>query len=103
MDQEPDSPFDNIESAQQFVELLFDAIEEARREVEADAAQPQSERRQQALQLVSYNLAKLSLHMGTSRRILNDLRSLRRLLYQERGAPEQEEDPPEAAGAAGGE
>jgi hypothetical protein len=101
VDQEPESPFDNIESAQQFVELLFDAIEEARREVEADAAQPQSERRQQALQLVSYNLAKLSLHMGTSRRILNDLRSLRRLLYQERGL--QEEEPPEAAEAAGGE
>ena len=38
----------------------------------------------EALQLVSYNLAKLTLHITTSRRILNDLRTLRRLLLAER-------------------
>ncbi len=83
---EAETPFENIESAQEFVELLAEAIEEARREVEEEVARqtPEDDRRMQALQLVSYNLAKLSLHMGTSRRILNDLRSLRRLLYQER-------------------
>ena len=43
------------------------------------------------MQLVSYNLAKLALHMGTSRRILNDLRTLRRLFLQERGLKEEEE------------
>ena len=84
MDYEPETPFENIESAQEFVELLAESIEEARRDVEGEIARPQPDRRMQALQLVSYNLAKLSLHMGTSRRILNDLRSLRRLLYQER-------------------
>ncbi len=87
---QPESPFENIESALQFVELLCDAIEESRREIEEASAEPQSDRRQQALQLVSYNLAKLALHMGTSRRILNDLRTLRRLFLQERGAREDE-------------
>jgi len=93
VDTEPESPFENIESALQFVELLCDAIEE----IEQASAEQQSERRQQALQLVSYNLAKLALHMGTSRRILNDLRTLRRLFLQERGLKEEEEQG-EAAG-----
>jgi hypothetical protein len=90
VDDQQETPFENIESAQQFVELLCDAIDEARREVEAEVGRPQPERRLQALQLVGYNLAKLSIHMGTSRRILNDLRTLRRLLYQERGSREEE-------------
>ena len=106
MEQKPESPFENLESAQQFVDLLCEAIEETRREIELDSAQPQPDRRQKALQLVSYNLAKLALHMGTSRRILNDLRTLRRLFFQERGArdgePEAEAaDAADAAGAAG--
>lgn len=84
MSHEPETPFENIESAQEFVELLAEAIEEARQDVEADIGRPQPERRMQALQLVSYNLAKLSQHIGTSHRILNDLRTLRRLLLQER-------------------
>jgi len=88
---EPETPFDNIESARQFVELLCETIEEARAEVEQELGRTQPERRVQALQLVAYNLAKLSVHMTTSRRLLNDLRTLRRLLYQERAsAPESE-------------
>jgi hypothetical protein len=94
---QPETPFENIESSQQFVELLCEVIEEARREVETEVTRAQPERRMQALQLVSYNLAKLSLHMGTCRRILNDLRTLRRLLYQERTSPEEEQT--ESAGA----
>ncbi len=87
MGYEPETPFDSIESAQQFVELLSEAIEEARREVDEEISRvgaAGAERRKQALQLVAYNLAKLSWHMTTSRRILNDLRSLRRLLLNER-------------------
>jgi phospholipid N-methyltransferase len=82
-----ETPFDNIESAQQFVELLIEAIEESRRDVDADIARTESnrsERQKQALQLVSDNLAKLSHHMTTSHRILNDLRTLRRMLLEER-------------------
>jgi hypothetical protein len=84
--------FDNIESAQEFVDLLAEAIEESRREVESEIGREQPDRRMQALQLVSYNLAKLSLHITTSRRILNDLRTLRRLLYQERLAEKEAAD-----------
>ena len=83
----PETPFDNIESAQQFEELLIEAIEESRADVEADIARAESnlsERQKQALQLVSDTLAKLNDHMTTSRRILNDLRTLRRMLLEER-------------------
>src|SRR5258706_14483405 len=79
-----ETPFDNIESSHQYVSLLVNAIDEARREVEEEIAVSMTEgesaeRRKEALQIVAYNLAKLSLHIKTSGRILNDLRSLRRL------------------------
>jgi len=82
-----ETPFDNIESAQEFVELLIETIEESRRDVDADIALSEgngSGRSKKALQLVSANLAKLSQYMTNSRRILNHLRTLRRLLLQER-------------------
>lgn len=82
-----ETPFDSIEDSHEYVGLLAEALEEARRDVEADIAVAEGEgadRRKQALQLVAYNLAKLSLHITTSRRILNDLRTLRRLLLAER-------------------
>jgi hypothetical protein len=81
-----ETPFDTIESAQQFIELLIEAIDESRRDVDADIAlreSNRSKRSKQALQLVSANLAKLSQYMTTSRRILNHLRTLRRLLLEE--------------------
>ena len=87
MSYDPETPFDSIEGSQEYVALLAEAIAEAREEVDADIAQAitdGAERRKDALQLVSYNLAKLSLHITTSRRILNDLRTLRRLLLAER-------------------
>jgi hypothetical protein len=83
----PETPFHNIESAQQYVELLIEAIEESKRDVNADIARAEIsrlERQERALQLVSNGLMKLSQHMTTSLRILNDLRTLRRLLLQER-------------------
>jgi hypothetical protein len=94
---QPETPFDSVESAQQFVELLAEAIEEARGEVDADLEIPQAERRLEALRLVSFKLSRLSLHMAASRRLLNDLRTLRRLLLAERDA---ESDPPGEEGQA---
>jgi hypothetical protein len=44
----------------------------------------QESRRVEALRLVLYKLDKLEHHITASRRLLNDLRSLRRLLLQER-------------------
>ncbi len=99
MDYTPDTPFDNIESAQQFVELLSEAIEEARREVDADCLIEQRERQLQALQLVSFKLNKLAGHISAAHRLLNDLRTLRRLLLGERSL-EMGEEPPEEAGRA---
>jgi len=87
MSYRPETPFDNIESAEQFVELLIGAIEESKRDVDAEIALSEgncSGRSKKARQLVSDNLAKLSQHMTTSRRILNHLRTLRRLLLYER-------------------
>ncbi len=81
----PETPFDHIESAHQYVDLLAEAIEETRRDIDVELESAEGgERRRKALLLVSYNLSKLSSHMRTSRRILNDLRTLRRLLLTER-------------------
>lgn len=82
-----ETPFDNIESSHEYVSLLAEAIEEAQLEVEADmalAVADNATRRREALQLVSFNLSKLKSQMSSSRRILNDLRTLRRLLLDER-------------------
>lgn len=89
---EPETPFDSIEGSHEYVAMLADAIAEARRDVEAEilaAERDGADRRKKALLLVSYNLAKLNLHINTSRRILNDLRTMRRLLLSERGHPSE--------------
>ena len=100
MSEKAETPFDNIEGSHEYVALLAEAVDEARRDVEADIAAADrdgAERRKQALLLVSYNLAKLNLHITAGRRILNDLRTLRRLLLAERGL-EVEDDTAETAG-----
>jgi hypothetical protein len=98
----PETPFDDIEGSHEYVRLLAEAVDEARRDVEAEIAtaeQDRADRRKEALLLVSYNLAKLNLHITSSRRILNDLRSLRRLLLAERGVVGDEGDRAEVATA----
>ena len=89
-----ETPFDNIEGSHEYVRMLAEAVNEARRDVEeeiAAAERDRADRRKEALLLVSYNLAKLNLHITSSRRILNDLRSLRRLLLAERGLPAEDQ------------
>ena len=96
------TPFDTIESAQDYIDLLLKAIEDTRREVGADlrmSAGPGGERRAQALQLVALNLNKLSSHVTKSRRTLNDLRTLRRLLLEERKPLPEPELESKVAGA----
>jgi hypothetical protein len=104
-----ETPFDSIEGSHEYVALLAEALDEARREVEAEIAaadRDSADRRKEALLLVAFNLAKLNLHITSSRRILNDLRSLRRLLLAERSlpTPERSQSPQEDArvAAAGG-
>jgi hypothetical protein len=77
------TPFDSVESAQHFVALLAEAIAEARAEIKVDtaAATAASAARQvEALHLVEHKLSQLAAHVHASRRILNDLKMLRRLL-----------------------
>jgi hypothetical protein len=97
-----ETPFDNIENSHHYVALLSDAIAEAQADVDAQVAlavAEKAERRLEALTLVSYNLTKLNSHITTSRRILNDLRSLRRLLLEERTLPYAVSDKTSGAGA----
>jgi len=86
---QPETPFENIEGALEYVNLLLAAIKEAQQEIEEEilrVADPHLERRKQALQLVSYKMTTLSSHISSSGRLLNDLRTLRRLLLEERQA-----------------
>ena len=94
MGHKAETPFDNIEGSHEYVRMLAEALDEARRDVETEIAaaeQDHADRRKEALLLVAYNLAKLNLHITSSRRILNDLRSLRRLLLAERGLHAEDE------------
>jgi hypothetical protein len=80
-------PFDSIESAHEFIVLLEGSIEDAIREVTQyakNAAANNDNRREQALDLALYKMGQLSSHMHKSRRVLNDLRTIRRLLFHER-------------------
>jgi hypothetical protein len=86
---QPETPFDNIESAREYVNQLLGATREAQGEIETEilrATDPQLARRQQALQLVKYKLNQLASHIAASHRVLNDLTKLRRLLLEARKA-----------------
>lgn len=88
MEQQPATPFDSIEGAQEYFRLLSETLAEAQRDVAGDiAAEADSQfpRRLEALRLVSFKLLKLEQHIRDGGRLLNDLRTLRRLLLQERG------------------
>jgi predicted nucleic acid-binding Zn-ribbon protein len=88
LSREFDHPFASIESAQEFLALLLDVVQDATQattndlQVEPDSAS----RRKDALRLVLYKLDKLEQHLSSSRRLLNDLRTLRRLLLDERAS-----------------
>jgi hypothetical protein len=78
--------FHSIESAHEYLGLLGEALEEAQHTIQEDidgltpVGGEDRARRLHALQLVSYKLDQLRHHVGASSRILNDLRTLRRLL-----------------------
>jgi hypothetical protein len=85
---EPETPFDSIEGAYQYVSLLSEAVGEARISIQQDAdiggRTKGAERRVEALRVVDYKLDQLGEHLAAMLRILNDLRTLRRLLLGER-------------------
>jgi hypothetical protein len=82
-----ETPFDSIENAQDYIHLLSEAVAEAKQDIHQDiviAKDAKLERRLQALQLVEFKLEKLNTYLKSSSRTLNDLRTLRRLLLEER-------------------
>ncbi len=86
----PETPFDNVDGAHEYVGLLLEAVGQARREVEEDREQARAElasRRLEALQIVAWKLTRLETQLQASHRLLNDLRRLRRLLLAEDAPP----------------
>lgn len=82
-----ETPFDSIESAHEYVALLVRQVAIVKAglaEDVADASVETAGRRLDALRLVDYKLTQLQEHLGAARRLLNDLRALRRLLLGER-------------------
>jgi hypothetical protein len=87
--------FDSIESAHDYIALLTEVVSDVKRDLEADSkagSRSQNPRRLDAIRLAMYNLDKLHRHMSASARILNDLRSIRRLLFEERRLTAQAAD-----------
>jgi len=86
----PETPFDNVDGAHEYVSLLLETVRQARGEVAQDLVEAQAERatrRLEALQLVAWKLERLETQLLASRHLLNDLRRLRRLLLGDEGAP----------------
>lgn len=72
MDYNFETPFDNIESAQEYLALLSQTLEEATANAEADIlgeTNSHTARRRDALRLVLYKLEKLEQHIKISRRL----------------------------------
>jgi len=88
------TPFESIEGAQEYLALLRETVEEARQTAQTDIAaetQSQNARHVDALRVVVYKLEKLDQHIKASCRLLNDLRTLRRLLLDERSVPAEQD------------
>lgn len=86
MNETSETPFHDIESALEYINLLLDAAQEAKEQVGGEllrAIEPKLDRRRQGLQLVIHKLTQLTSHLSASRRILGDLRMLRRILTSE--------------------
>jgi len=88
MTSEADNPFQTLESAHGFVGLLRTAVDDAYGAILEEIAMAQetsgAERRLDALRLVDHKLNKLRQNVLASLVLLNDLRTLRRLLNGER-------------------
>ena len=84
--------FDSIESVQDFMRILAETILEAKKDLDRDhqaAIKDGEERRATAIELALYQLKMLGVHVHKSRRTLNDLRTIRRLILNERQPVEQ--------------
>ena len=85
------NPFGSIESTYDYISLLGEALNDSRASILEDLAAGGTlapDRRQDALHLIKFKLDQLDGHITASRRILNDLRTLRRMLLGERQSPQ---------------
>ena len=88
------NPFDTIESTQEYMKLLDEVLEEIQGTTEEElkrivlADTMVIGRGVEAVHLLSYKLEQLRHHVQASSRILNDLRTMRRLLLGERKSSE---------------
>ena len=97
MDDDTSKPFESLESAHEYVGLLREVLDEAYIAILDDTAAAQeigAARRVEALRLVEHKLGLLRAHLLDSLILLNDLRTLRRLLLAERGKQPQSADSP---------
>lgn len=82
-----DRPFDTIESAQEFMNVLAATVLDVMKELNdarSQALKAREERRARAIELATFKLKMLGCYVHKSRRTLNDLRILRRLIMNER-------------------
>jgi hypothetical protein len=86
----PQNPFDTIESTHEYLRLLDEVLEEVQSTTEEELQRivltdtMVISRGVEAVHLLSYKIEQLRHHVKASSRILNDLRTLRRLLLGER-------------------
>jgi hypothetical protein len=86
-----DGPFDSIESAHDFMNLLAETIMIAITDLHRDhqiALREDQPRRARAIELALFKAKTLNCYVNKSRRTLNDLRTIRRLILNERMSPE---------------
>jgi hypothetical protein len=82
-----EQPFDSIESAHEYMSILATTTLEVLAELKQDrdhALHEGETRRAQAIDLAIFKLKMLGCHVHKSRRMLNDLRIIRRLILNER-------------------
>src|SRR5260370_8277444 len=85
--EEIEGPFDSIESAHDYMNILAATTLEVMSELKRDrdqALRAGEHRRAQAIDLAMFKLKMLGCHIYKSRRMLNDLRILRRLILNDR-------------------
>jgi len=82
-----EQPFDSIESAQEYMNILATTLLDVMNDLKRDhdvALRDGELRRAQAIDLAMFKLKTLVCYVYKSRRTLNDLRILRRLILNER-------------------
>jgi len=85
--EEIEAPFESIESAHDYMNILAVTTLEVMSELKRDreqALRDGEQRRAQAIDLAVFKLKMLGCYVYKSRRMLNDLRILRRLILNER-------------------